>query len=90
MTLDEIQEGMPVLSIPLHAQGKRTHPDCQRGIVTGKTVTHAWVRYGTDRYSNPTPPGFLVPDASGARGLGWCFSPPDRSRGAGRTIEREE
>ena len=35
MMLDEIQEGMPVLYIPRHAQGKWTHPDCQRGIVTG-------------------------------------------------------
>ncbi len=68
MTLDEIQEGMPVLYIPRHAQGKRTHPDCQRGMVTGKTATHALVRYGTDRYSNPTLPVFLVPDAAGAGG----------------------
>ena len=66
MMLDEIQEGMPVLYIPRHAQGKRTHPDCQRGMVTGKTATHALVRYGTDQYSNPTLPVFLVPDAAGA------------------------
>jgi hypothetical protein len=66
MMLDEIQEGMPVLYIPRHAQGKRTHPDCQRGMVTGKTATHALVRYGMDRYSNPTLPVFLVPDAAGA------------------------
>ncbi len=90
MTLDKIQEGMPVLYIPRHAQGKRTHPDCQRGIVTGKTATHVLVRYGTDQYSNPTPPAFLVPDASGARGLGWGFPPPDRRRGAGRPTERDE
>ena len=89
MMLDEIQEGMPVLSIPRHAQGKRTHPECQRGIVTGKTATHVLVRYGTDRHSNPTPPAFLVPDASGARGLGWGFRPTDGSHGAGRPTERE-
>ena len=74
MTLEEIQEGMPVLSIPQHAQGKRTHPDCQRGMVTGKTAPHVLVRYGTDRHSNTTAPAFLVPDAPGALGLGW-FSP---------------
>ncbi|HEY5865145.1 MAG TPA: hypothetical protein VI542_06265 [Candidatus Tectomicrobia bacterium] len=90
MMLDEIQEGMPVLSIPRHAQGKRTHPDCQRGIVTAKTATHVLVRYGTDRHSNPTAPAFLVPDASGAPGFGWCLPPPDHSRGAGRTTGREE
>ena len=90
MTLDEIHEGMPVLYIPRHAQGKRTHPDCQRGMVTGKTATHALVRYGTDRYSNPTPPAFLVPDASGAPGFGWVLAPPDHSRGARRTTGREE
>ena len=62
MMLDEIQEGMPVLYIPRHAQGKRTHPDCQRGMVTGKTATHALVRYGMDRYSNPTlPVGVIAP-----------------------------
>jgi len=44
MTLEEIHEGMPVLDIPRHAQGERTHPDCQRGIVTGKTATHVLVR----------------------------------------------
>jgi hypothetical protein len=58
-------EGMPVLYIPRHAQGKRTHPDCQRGIVTGKTATHVLVRYGTDRHSNATVPAFLLPDAPG-------------------------
>ena len=31
---------MPVLYIPRHAQGMRPHPDCQGGIVTGKTATH--------------------------------------------------
>ena len=90
MMLDEIQEGMPVLYIPRHAQGKWTHPDCQRGIVTRKTATHVLVRYGTDRHSNPTAPTFLVPDGSGAPGLGWCLPPPDRSRGTGRTTGREE
>jgi hypothetical protein len=44
MTLEEIHEGMPVLDIPRHAQGERTHPDCQRGIGTGKTATHVLVR----------------------------------------------
>jgi hypothetical protein len=63
MTLEEIQEGMPVLSIPQHAQGKRTHPDCQRGMVTGKTAPHVLVCYGTDRHSNTTAPAFLVPEA---------------------------
>ena len=89
MTFEEIQEGMSVLYIPRHAQGKRTHPDCQRGIVNGKTATHVLVCYGTDRHSNPTVPVFLVPDASGAPGLGWFLPPPDRSRGAERTTERE-
>ena len=86
MTLDEIEEGMPVLSIPRHAQGKRTHPDCQRGMVTGKTATHVLVRYGTDRHSNATAPAFLVPDATGAPGLGGLLLPPDRSDGARRNV----
>ncbi len=62
MTLDELHEGMRVLYIPPHAQGERTHPDCQRGIVTSTTATHAFVRYGTDRQSHATLPGLLVPD----------------------------
>ena len=79
MTLDEIQEGMPVLYISRHAQGKRTHPDCQRGIVTGKTATHVLVRSGTDRHSNPTAPACLVPDTTGAPGIGGVLSPRDRA-----------
>ena len=62
MTLDELHEGMRVLYIPPHAQGERTHPDCQRGIVTSTTATHAFVRYGTDRQSHATLPVLLVPD----------------------------
>src|SRR5712691_9358006 len=90
MTLEEIQEGMPVLYIPQHAQEKRTHPDCQRGMVTGKTAPHVLVRYGTDRHSNTTAPAFLVPDAPGALGLGGFLPPPDRSGGARGNAEREE
>jgi hypothetical protein len=89
MTLDEIQEGMLVLYIPRHAQGKRTHPDCQHGIVTGKTATHVLVRYGTDRYSNATVPAFLVPDAPGAPGLGRLTRPLCRSDGPRGEAERE-
>ena len=66
MMLDEIQEGMPVLYMPRHAQGKRTHPDCQRGIITGKTATHVLVRSGTDRQSNATNPAFLLLDEPAA------------------------
>ena len=62
MTLDELHEGMRVRYIPPHAQGERTHPDCQRGIVTSTTATHAFVRYGTDRQSHATLPVLLVPD----------------------------
>jgi hypothetical protein len=89
MMLDEIQEGMRVLYIPRHAQGKRTHPECQRGIVTGKTATHVLVRYGTDRHSNPTAPAFLVPDTTGAPGIGGVLSPRDRSDEAQRNAKRE-
>ena len=89
MTFEEIQEGMPVLYMPRHAQGKRTHPDCQRGIVTGKTATHVLVRYGTDRHSNPTAPAFLVPDTTGAPRHRGVLSPPDRSDEAQRNAERE-
>ena len=46
MTLDECHEGMPVLYIPPHAQGERTHPDCQRGLVTSISATQVFVRYG--------------------------------------------
>jgi hypothetical protein len=63
MTLDEITEGMRVLYIPPHAQGKRTHPDCVRGVVTGKSDTWVFVRYDSDRYSNATAPECLVRDA---------------------------
>ena len=89
MMLDEIQEGMRVLSMPRHAQEKRTHPDCQRGIITGKTATHVLVRSGTDRHSNPTAPAFLVPDTTGAPGIGGVLSPRDRSDEAQRNAERE-
>jgi hypothetical protein len=89
MMLDEIQEGMPVLSIPPHAQGKRTHPDCQRGIVTGKTATHVVVRSGTDRQSNATVPAFLVPDAPGTPALGRLTLPPYRPERARGEAKRE-
>ena len=79
MTLDEIHEGMPVLYIPRDAHGDRTHPDCQWGIVTGKSDTQAFVRYGTDHHSHATLPAFLVPD-NHDRGFAWRFPlPPGRS-----------
>ena len=78
MTLDEIQEGMRVLYIPPHAQGERTHPDCQRGIVMSKNTTHVFVRYGTDRYSHATPPEVLVRDNAGVPFSWRSPSPPPR------------
>jgi hypothetical protein len=89
MTLDEIQEGMPVLYIPRHAQGERTHPDCQQGIVTGKNATHVFVRYGTDRHSNATVPALLVPDATDTPGPWWYTPPPRRTDGSRRDAERD-
>jgi hypothetical protein len=78
MTLDDLHEGMQVLYIPQHAQGERTHPDCQQGIVTSKSDTHAFVRYGTDRHSNATLPAFLVPDDHAAQ-FAWRYPlPPGR------------
>ena len=74
MTLDDIHEGMRVLYIPPHAHGERTHPDCQRGIVTSTNATHVFVRYGTDRHSNPTLPALLVPDDHAAR-FSWRYTP---------------
>ena len=79
MTLDELHEGMPVLYIPPHAQGDRTHPDCQRGIVTSKSATQVFVQFGTDRYSNATLPALLVPDNSPAP-FAWRYPlPPGRA-----------
>ena len=74
-----------MLYIPRHAQGKRTHPDCQRGIVTGKTATHVMVRYGTDRHSNATAPAFLVPDTAVVPGLRGLLPPVERRGGVRRT-----
>ena len=83
MTLDEIQEGMPVLYVPRQAQGERTHPDCQRGIVTGKTTTQVFVRYGTDRHSHATVPEMLARDDAGVP-FSWRYpSPPPRGRKEG-------
>jgi len=62
MTLDELHEGMSVLYIPPHAHRDRTHPDCQRGMVTSMNATQVFVQYGTDRYSHATLPVFLVSD----------------------------
>ena len=73
MTLDEIQEGMSVFYIPRHAQGKRTHPDCQRGMVTGKTATNALVRYGTDQYSTPPHPPSWCQTRQGHEASGGVF-----------------
>jgi len=85
MTLEEIHEGMPVLYIPRHAQGKGTHPDCQRGIVTGKTATHVLVRHGTDQHSNPT----RLPGARRLRGTRpRVVSPPARPQPWGRAHHR--
>ncbi len=75
MTLDDIHEGMRVLYIPPHAHGERTHPDCQRGIVTSTNATHVFVRYGADRQSNPTVPAWLVPDDDDAP-CSWRETPP--------------
>lgn len=78
MTLNAIQEGMRVLSIPPHAQGERTHPDCQQGIVTSTHATHVFVRYGTDRQSNAMLPALLVPDDTRAPFFWRAPSPPPR------------
>jgi len=62
MQLAEVKEGMRVLFIPRHARGHRRHRDCARGVVTGKSDTWVFVRYGTDRHSNATAPEYLVRD----------------------------
>ena len=78
MTLDELHEGMQVLYIPPHAQGDKTHPDCQRGIVTSKNATEVFVRYGNDRHSHATLPALLVPDDQTAP-FSWRYPlPPGR------------
>jgi len=78
MTLDELHEGMQVLYIPQHAHGNTTHPDCQRGMVTSKTATQVFVRYGTDSHSNATLPALLVPDDQPAP-FAWRYPlPPGR------------
>jgi len=79
MTLDDIHEGMRVLYIPHHAHGERTHPDCQRGIVTSTNATHVFVRYGTDRQSNATLPALLVPDDHDTPLTWWSTRPPYRN-----------
>src|SRR5690349_22814335 len=80
MTLDEIHEGMRVLYLPPHAHGDRTHPDCQRGIVTSKNPAQVFVRYGDDRHSHATLPALLVPDDAVLHTWRSPF-PPDRQRG---------
>jgi hypothetical protein len=78
MTLDDLHEGMRVLYIPHHAHGERTHPDCQRGIVTSKSATQAFVRYGSDHHSHATAPEVLVPDDH-ATPWCWRYTPPPDS-----------
>ena len=89
MMLDEIQEGLRVLYMPRHAQGKRTHPDCQRGIITGKTAPQVLVRYGTDRHRNATATAFLVPDTPGGPGFRGLLPPSECHGGARRHAKRE-
>ena len=78
MTLEDIHEGMQALYIPPHAHGEKTHPDCQRGIVTSKSATHVFVRYGADQHSHATAPAWLVPGDQ-ATPFSWRYPlPPGR------------
>jgi len=60
VTLDEIREGMLVKYIPGHAQGDRSHPDCEVGRVTSKNDVHVFVRYGAKLHAEATDPDDLV------------------------------
>jgi hypothetical protein len=53
---NNFQVGDEVLYIPLHAQGKADHKDCEHGVVTslsrnGDTI---FVRYGKEEISKAT------------------------------------
>jgi len=40
--------GRSVVYIPGHAQGDRTHTDCEHGVLTNFSTTSAFVRFGND------------------------------------------
>lgn len=63
MKIEDIKEDMSVLYIPGHAHGDRTHPDCERGIVSSKNAVNVFVRYyhnGVLREAWSTSPEDLV------------------------------
>jgi hypothetical protein len=38
--------GRAVICVPFHARGDRTHPGCERGVITSFNDSYVFVRYG--------------------------------------------
>lgn len=45
LTLDQIEPGMAVRYVPLHAHGKLSHPDVEDGIVSSKNDQSVFVKF---------------------------------------------
>ena len=47
------EPGMAVIYVPYHAEGNRSHPDCERGVITSinATTETIFVRFGTSTNS---------------------------------------
>lgn len=45
LTLQEIEPGMHVRYLPMHANGQLSHPDVEEGIVSSKNDHFAFVKF---------------------------------------------
>lgn len=45
LTLEEIEPGLHVRYVPMHAHGKLSHPDVEDGIVSSKNERFAFVKF---------------------------------------------
>ena len=56
-----MKKGDKVLYVPPHAEGDTSHPDCERGQVTGENEIYVFVRYEGRKQAAATDPRNLVP-----------------------------
>lgn len=60
MNLTDFKPGMFVRYVPHHAHGDIKHPDCEMGVVTSRTETFVFVRFGVRIHSQACKPDQLV------------------------------
>jgi len=59
MELSEFKPGERVVYVPYHADGDRSHPDCERGVVTSINDHYVFVQFKPGAVSQACKPDQL-------------------------------